>query len=107
MEQIPAIVYVDIADEQMTTSYVSPQIEALLGYTPQEYIEDPTCGTQMLHPDDRDARDRDLHCAAASPGEPFVFEYRLMARDGRVVWFRDSAIVLRDDAGTAAARSRA
>ena len=41
VEQIPAIVYVDIADEDMTTTYVSPQIEELLGYTPQEYVGDP------------------------------------------------------------------
>ena len=32
-------------------------------------------------------------------GDPFVFEYRLIARDGRTVWFRDSAIVLTDAQG--------
>jgi PAS domain-containing protein len=41
VEQIPAIVYVDVADETMATTYVSPQIESLLGITPQEYIDDP------------------------------------------------------------------
>ena len=41
VEQIPAIVYVDVVDERMSTSYVSPQIEALLGITPEEYIDDP------------------------------------------------------------------
>ena len=38
VEQIPAIVYVDLADEHMTSSYVSPQIEPLLGVTPEEYV---------------------------------------------------------------------
>ena len=64
MEQIPAIVYVDLADEHMTTSYVSPQIEALLGYTPQEYIDDPDLWATMLHPDDRDERARRLPARA-------------------------------------------
>ena len=93
VEQIPAIVYVDIVDEEMTTTYVSPQILPLLGCTAEEYVEDPDLWARMLHPDDRDLavatylRGREL-------GEPFVYEYRLIARDGRVVWFRDSAIVL-------------
>ena len=54
VEQIPAIVYVDVADERMTTSYVSPQIEALLGISPEEYIDDPDMWVTHLHPEDRD-----------------------------------------------------
>jgi len=42
VEQIPAIVYVDVADEHMTTTYVSPQIESLLGYTAEQYVHDPS-----------------------------------------------------------------
>jgi diguanylate cyclase (GGDEF)-like protein/PAS domain S-box-containing protein len=98
VEQIPAIVYVDLADEQMTTSYVSPQIEALLGYTQQEYIDDPGLWATMLHPDDRDATIQAYTCGRDS-GEPFDLEYRLIARDERTVWFRDSAVVLHDEAG--------
>ena len=56
VEQIPAIVYVDVVDERMTTSYVSPQIEALLGITPQEYIDDPDMWVTHLHPEDRERR---------------------------------------------------
>ncbi len=98
VEQIPAIVYVDVADEQMTTSYVSPQIEALLGYTPQEYVEDPGLWAAMLHPDDREETVQSYTWGRDS-GLPFDLEYRLVARDGRVVWFHDSAVVLRDEAG--------
>jgi PAS domain S-box-containing protein len=53
VEQIPAIVYVDVADEHMSTTYVSPQIEEILGYSAQEYIEDPQLWERILHPDDR------------------------------------------------------
>ncbi len=99
VEQIPAIVYVDVADEQMTTSYVSPQIHELLGITPQEYLDDPDLWAKHLHPEDRDdAIATYLH--GRDTGEPFTYEYRLIARDGRVVWFRDSAVVIHDQHGT-------
>ena len=98
VEQIPAIVYVDAADEDMSTIYVSPQIEEILGYTPKEYIEDPQLWERILHPDDRDDAIA-TYLRGRESGEPFVFEYRLLANDGRTVWFRDSAIVLTDAAG--------
>ena len=98
VEQIPAIVYVDVADERMTTSYVSPQIEAILGVTPEEYIDDPDLWVTHLHPDDRDEA-LAAYLRGASSGEPFTIEYRLIARDGRVRVVQDSAVVLPDRAG--------
>jgi diguanylate cyclase (GGDEF)-like protein/PAS domain S-box-containing protein len=98
VEQIPAIVYIDLADEEMSTTYVSPQIATILGYSPQEYIDDPELWTEMLHPDDRPEA-LETYLRGRESGEPFVFEYRLIARDGTVVWFRDSAIVLPDAYG--------
>jgi diguanylate cyclase (GGDEF)-like protein/PAS domain S-box-containing protein len=101
VEQIPAIVYVDVADESMVTTYVSPQIEEILGITPHEYLADPDLWTSMLHPDDR-ARALETYVQGRESGEPFSFEYRLIARDGRVVWFQDSALVLCGPDGTPA-----
>ncbi len=101
VEQIPAIVYVDVVDETMTTSYVSPQIEPLLGVTPEEYIAQPDLWYQLLHPDDRE-RALETYLEGRRSGEPFTFEYRLIARDGRVVWFRDSAAVVLDADGNPA-----
>ncbi len=98
VEQIPAIVYIDVADDLMTTTYVSPQIGTLLGYSPDEYIGDPGLWESMLHPDDREAT-IETYLRGRESGEPFVFEYRLVGRDGKEVWFRDSAIVLPDADG--------
>ena len=100
VEQIPAIVYVDAADDEMSTTYVSPQIQAILGYTAQEYIDDPQLWERMLHPDDRENAVA-TYLRGRESGGPFVFEYRLIAHDGRTVWFRDSAIVLTDEQGRA------
>jgi diguanylate cyclase (GGDEF)-like protein/PAS domain S-box-containing protein len=98
VEDIPAITYIDEIDDQMSTSYVSPQIQALLGITPQEYIDDPELWYRHLHPDDKEAT-LSRYLEGRDSGESFTFEYRLVARDGRVVWFRDSAVVIRDDVG--------
>jgi diguanylate cyclase (GGDEF)-like protein/PAS domain S-box-containing protein len=98
VEQIPAIVYVDLVDDTMTTTYVSPQIEKLLGVSAAEYIADPALWTKMLHPDDHDAA-MDTYLTGRQSGEPFVFEYRLVGRNGQVLWFRDSAVVLADAHG--------
>jgi diguanylate cyclase (GGDEF)-like protein/PAS domain S-box-containing protein len=98
VEQIPAIVYIDVADEDMSTTYVSPQIEEILGYTAQEYIDDPQLWEKMLHPDDRENA-KATYLRGRATGGAFVFEYRLVAKNGRTVWFRDSAIVLSDERG--------
>jgi diguanylate cyclase (GGDEF)-like protein/PAS domain S-box-containing protein len=98
VEQIPAIVYVDLADDEMSTTYVSPQIREFLGVSPEEYIDDPDLWSNLLHPEDR-SEALATYLRGRESGEPFVFEYRLVGRDGRVVWFRDSAIVLPDAEG--------
>jgi diguanylate cyclase (GGDEF)-like protein/PAS domain S-box-containing protein len=98
VEQIPAITYIDLVDEHMTTSYISPQVEELLGLTAQEWIGEPDLWYRHLHPDDReralaeylDGRDR---------GGPFSLEYRMLGRQGQVVWFRDDALVVNDSSG--------
>ena len=98
VEQIPAIVYIDVADASMATTYVSPQIEALLGIKPQEYIDDPNLWTKRLHPDDRE-RALTTYLQGRESGKPFTFEYRLLTGEGGYVWFRDSAVVVRDERG--------
>ena len=101
VEQIPAIVYTDVVDDTMSTTYVSPQIHELLGIFPEEYIADPDLWAKQLHPDDKEQA-LQSYLQGRTSGEPFSFEYRLLARDGRVVWFRDSAVVVNDRAGAPA-----
>jgi diguanylate cyclase (GGDEF)-like protein/PAS domain S-box-containing protein len=95
VEQIPAIVYVDRADESMQTTYVSPQIEALLGVSADEYMSDPHLWYKRLHPADRE-RALEEYVRGRESGRPFTFEYRLVSSDGRIVWIRDSATIVAD-----------
>ena len=98
VEQLPAVTYIAALDGASTTLYVSPQIEAMIGFSPAEYAADPDVWRQRLHPDDRERVIAEVARSQAT-GEPLASEYRMITRDGRVVWLRDEAAIVRDDAG--------
>lgn len=98
VEEVPAIVYTAGFGRTAKWEYVSPQIERILGFSPQEWMADPELWYKRLHPQDRDqALQTELH--SSQTGEPFQCEYRLIGKDGRVAWFLDQAIVFRDPSG--------
>jgi diguanylate cyclase (GGDEF)-like protein/PAS domain S-box-containing protein len=101
VEHIPAITYTDLVDDEMNTSYISPQVEELLGITPEEWCSDPDLWYRHLYEDDRE-RTRNAYLRARDAGEPFSEEYRMIAKDGRVVWFRDEFVVIPGDRGAPA-----
>lgn len=99
VESLPCVVYVDELDERATNVYTSPQTLAMLGYTQQEWTDDPDIWLgRMVHPDDRE-RCRLAELRHVETGEPFDETYRLLHRDGRVLWTRDVAVVVRDEDG--------
>jgi PAS domain S-box-containing protein len=101
VEQIPAVTYVQEPIDSNTPkaiTYMSPQYEAMLGYPAETEILDEEHWLRVLHPDDRE-RVLAEELRTDETGEPFKIEYRLIARDGRVVWVRDEATLLRDEDG--------
>jgi PAS domain S-box-containing protein len=99
LEHIPAIVYREaVRGDALQVVYVSPRVEALLGITPEEWVADPSIWMRSIHPDDQ-ARVETVNRSTEESGEPFIVEYRMVARDGRVVWFRDEAQLVRDEEG--------
>lgn len=98
VEQIPAITYTAALDDASTTMYVSPQIESILGFSPEDYRADPDMWRKRLHPDDRDCVLLELKQSHID-NQPFRSEYRMVARDGKVVWFSDEAMIVQDSAG--------
>ena len=98
VENLPAATYIDLVDDVFTTLYVSPQIESIWGYTPQEWTADPNVWIDNLHPDDRD-RILEAFARHHEQGEPFEVEYRLRTKDGRWTWVGDHATVARDEEG--------
>lgn len=101
IQQIPAITYLADDYEVGGLRYVSPQLERLLGYAPEEWLSVPHAWSNSLHPFDRDRVLAELDQARRAQ-EPFVSDYRLMAKDGRAVWFHDVSTHVPDDqAGSA------
>ena len=98
VEHIPAVTYIDALDDAASTLYMSPQVEALLGYAPEEWIGDPDLWLRIVHPDDR-ARAIAENQRHNETGESFSLDYRMYRKDGRIVWIRDEARIVRDERG--------
>ena len=97
VERLPAIVYRADFGESGEWTYVSPQIESILGFTPEEWMADPKLWYRQIHPEDRERAMAD-EARIVDTGEPLVSQYRILTRDGSVLWFRDEAVVVREDA---------
>jgi PAS domain S-box-containing protein len=98
VEKIPAIVFMAYMDRGIGEAYVSPQIEATLGFSQQEWLEDPVRWYQQIHPHDKDRWSIEAAQMFLS-GRPLRSVYRVLARDGRVVWFQCEANMVRHDDG--------
>jgi PAS domain S-box-containing protein len=88
IEQSPMISYLDAVDDSGTI-YISPQATDVLGYRPEEFYADPDLWTQIVHPEDLAMLDDD----------PLDAEYRIVAKDGRIVWVHDLARLIADETG--------
>ena len=99
VEQLPNVVtYIDSADPEVGTLYVSPQIEEMLGFKPEEWQSDPRMWHNQIFLEDRErilAEDK----RHDETGETLTCEYRLSAKGGRVVWVYDEAVMLCDETG--------
>ena len=95
VEQIPVVVYVDPVEEGPTI-YMSPQSEAVLGYAPEEWYADPKLWSKIVHPEDHQRMQAEPETDAATASS-----YRVIAKDGRVVWVHDTSTLIRDEEGTA------
>jgi PAS domain S-box-containing protein len=97
VEQIPAVVYVNLTGPDYVPMYTSPGIEQLLGITPADFMTRRSW-YDLVHPGDRERvfaederTDRTL--------DPFSIEYRMFRSDGSIVWVLDQAEVVFDDHG--------
>ena len=98
VEQIPAVVFMAYLDRGIGEAYVSPRIEEAIGFTQAEWLEDPVRWYSQIHSDDKqrwsvEAADMFL------TGKPLRSAYRVMSRDGRVIWFHCEAKMIRRENG--------
>jgi PAS domain S-box-containing protein len=100
VERLPAVLYIwDVIERDASNDYTSPMIEQLVGFTRAEWLSSADFWLNRVHPHDRDrVLAQTIRCE--STGEPFDEEYRILAKDGNVVWVYDRATLLtRDDGG--------
>ena len=99
VEQNPAVFYIqqfdlDDADRAITT-YVGPGDEELTGYPRQAVAADPTLWSRLVHPDDRERVFAADAASNTNGTDVFSEEYRIVRKDGRVVWILDEARLVR------------
>lgn len=98
VEQIPAVVFMAYLDRGIGEAYVSPQIESALGFSQEEWLEDPVRWYSHIHPDDK-SRWSSEAAEMFLTGNPLRSAYRVVARDGRVIWFHCEAKMIRKEDG--------
>jgi diguanylate cyclase (GGDEF)-like protein/PAS domain S-box-containing protein len=110
VESIPGIVFIAGTDVDAPWLYVNEWIEPILGFSVEEWTTTPGLWRRQLHPDDREqvlaAEAGELAAQVASAPayqgiSPNVFmDYRMLHRDGRVVWIRDSSVLVEGPDGS-------
>ena len=98
LDRIPAVVYLDPVGADLGSIYISPHIEELIGVTPQQWLEDQTCWSRHVHPDDLD-RAWDEYSSSIERDIPLNREYRMIHEDGTVRWVMEQAHVVPDASG--------
>jgi PAS domain S-box-containing protein len=98
VEQLPAVVFMAYLDRRISEAYVSPRIEEAMGFTQAEWLEDPVRWYQHIHPDDQERWSIEA-AQMFLTGRPLRSAYRVIARDGRVLWFQCEAKVVREENG--------
>ena len=92
IHSIDGIVWERTPDRTRFT-FISRQSKDILGYEPQAWLDAPNFWEEKLEPDDAAKAiqtGRDL----AARRQPYRYEYRMIAADGRTVWMRESGTVL-------------
>ena len=99
VERLPAIFYSCEMGEPRRWRYVSPQVEEILGYSPEEWMADPGLWMQRIHSDDRErVLEQEARKAGDGGGPPI--DYRMITRDGALIWILDEAVLEPDGEGT-------
>ncbi|TVQ17418.1 MAG: PAS domain S-box protein [Leptolyngbya sp. DLM2.Bin15] len=93
----PAVMFTCRPEEDYKTTFVSANIQELLGYSPHTFVQEPNFWSDRLHPDDRD---RFLSALALLPTQGVQHhEYRFLHHDGHYVWLGSSLRMVFDNQG--------
>jgi len=87
---------ISLTDLQGRITYISPAVQGVIGYTPEE-IADPALVLRTIHPEDLPATREYMRRAHA--GEEQCVVYRARHRDGHWIWLSSTGRPVRNGAG--------
>jgi PAS domain S-box-containing protein len=93
--RLPLVTYSNLFQPAAETVWMSPQVETVSGYHPNEWVRTPGFFDSILHPDDRDPILEEVR-ASRRELRPFSRDYRLIARSGETVWVHDESVPVLD-----------
>jgi PAS domain S-box-containing protein len=91
VERVPAVIYSSETGAEGRWFYVSPQIEALLGFTPEEWLADRHLWYRQIYPEDRQNA-VEAEAAAVEKGVKVEMDYRMYTKGGRLLWIHDESL---------------
>ncbi len=91
VERVPAVIYSSETGAAGRWFYVSPQIEALLGFTSEEWLADPHLWYHQIHPDDREYAVT-TEAKLLAENSSLETEYRMYTKNGRLLWIHDESM---------------
>lgn len=93
----PAVIYSCGAPPDYPTTFISENIQRQLGYTPQDFYNDPFFWSKQIHPDDQSRISKQL--ADLENEDHLTYEYRFRLKNGKYIWLFDELSVMRDERG--------
>jgi PAS domain S-box-containing protein len=99
---VPGVVWEAWGEPDAATQridFVSDYVEAMLGYSVEEWLATPNFWLQIVHPDDKERAAKAAAADFVSAKSSNTFEFRWVAKDGRILWVESNSVVLKDEEG--------
>jgi len=84
--------------------WVSPSCSRVTGYAAEEFLADPKLILRIVHPDDQDLYAQHLRESKAGLHKSSSLDFRILRRDGQVVWISHHCVDLMAPSGVSLGR---
>jgi adenylate cyclase len=93
----PGIIYTTQASGNYACTFVSENVDPIMGFSPWEMLEDPGFWFSRLHPEDAPRVSAEMGPLIERGGG--TLEYRFRNRAGNYIWIQDTSRVIRSEGG--------
>lgn len=94
----PAVIYSLQPWGNCPMTFISDNVKTLLGYEPEQFLENPTFWIDHIHPEDLPDISSSIE-SGWQPGQSMSYEYRFLCAQGNYRWMRDENRLLLDEQG--------